>query len=198
MMRECIACAWCSARLELEAALTSIPRRNLRRARGFIAQLQLLKSLPEKSMTRWKWLAVATISVLSLTACARQESAAEAQKQADAAAIKGSEQVMEAKRDAATAEIKASEDVAKSEDKAVAQVDSAQAAALQKTGNAEVKVSLAQAQSDYDVAVAKCRALAGADQKNCKNQAQADFDAAKAQASVTRQDIKSEAQELKN
>jgi hypothetical protein len=59
-------------------------------------------------------------------------------------------------------------------------------------------VSLAQAQSDYDVAVAKCRALSGPDFNNCKSQAQADLDAAKSQAAVTRQDVKSEANELKN
>jgi F0F1-type ATP synthase membrane subunit b/b' len=36
------------------------------------------------------------------------------------------------------------------------------------------------------------------DRKNCKSQAEADLAAAKAQASVTRQDAKSEAHELKN
>jgi hypothetical protein len=59
-------------------------------------------------------------------------------------------------------------------------------------------VSLAQAQSDYDVAVAKCHTLAGPDFKNCKSRAQANLDAAKAQANVTRQDVKSEANELKH
>jgi len=62
------------------------------------------------------------------------KSVADAQRRADAAAIKGSERVTDAKRDAANAEIKASEEVAKAEDKAVDQVDSAQANALAEDG----------------------------------------------------------------
>lgn len=149
-------------------------------------------------MSIWKGAALAAIGIVALAACSQQESAADAQRRADAAAIKGSERVTDAKRDAANAEIKASEAVAKAEDKAVDQVDSAQASALQKTANAEVKVSLAQAQSNYDVAVAKCHTLSGPDFNNCKSQAQAQLDAAKAGAAVTRQDAKSEANELKN
>ncbi|HEY5101914.1 MAG TPA: hypothetical protein VII70_03955, partial [Steroidobacteraceae bacterium] len=61
----------------------------------------------EKDMIGSKWWVLGAIVLLSTTACSRQESAAEAQKQADAAAIKGSERVTEAKRDAANAEIKA-------------------------------------------------------------------------------------------
>ena len=76
---------------------------------------------------------LAVIGVIALSACSRQESVADAQKHADAAAIKGGERVMEAQRDAANAEIKAGEAVAKAEDKAVAQVDSAQASAQTST-----------------------------------------------------------------
>ena len=149
-------------------------------------------------MNIWKCAALAAVGVIAISGCSRHESVADAQRRADAAAIKGSERVMDAKRDAANAEIKASEEVAKAEDKAVNQVDSAQATALQRTANAEVKVTLAQAQGAYDVAVAKCHVLSGPDFTNCKNQAQADLDAAKAQADVTRQDVKSESNELKN
>ena len=44
---------------------------------------------------------LAVIGVIALSACSRQESVADAQKHADAAAIKGGERVMEAQRDAA-------------------------------------------------------------------------------------------------
>ena len=74
-------------------------------------------------MSIWKGVALAAIGIVALAGCSRQESAADAQRRADAAAIKGSERVTDAKRDAANAEIKASEAVAKAEDKAAAQVD---------------------------------------------------------------------------
>jgi hypothetical protein len=130
---------------------------------------------------------------------AQHESVADAQRQADAAAIKGSERVMDAKRDAANAEIKAGEAVAMAEDKAVNQVDRAQADALQKTGERRSQ-SVARTGAER-LRCGGCQvsyALTGADFNNCKSQAQADLDAAKAQADVTRQDVKSEANELKN
>ena len=148
-------------------------------------------------MDKCKWTVVAALSALALLGCSRQESAADAQRRADAAAIKGSEKVMDAKRDAANATINANEDVAKAEDKAARQVDNAEANAVRTTTNAEVKVALAQAERDYDVAVAKCRALNSDDYKNCKSQAQANLDAAKAAANVARQDAKAESGELK-
>jgi len=47
------------------------------------------------------------------------------------------------------------------------------------------KVALAQADGDHDVAIQKCKALAGDAQSHCKQQADADYDAAKANAKET-------------
>jgi hypothetical protein len=172
-----------------------VPGRN--RVDPRLSRFSFAPTAGESNMKTWKCAVLCAISALAMSACARQESVADAQKQADAAAVKGSERVMDAKRDAVNAEIKADAAVEKSEDKAAAQMDRAQADALQKTANAEVRVSLAQAQQNYNVTVAKCRALSGADRDNCKAQAQADLDAAKAQASATREDVKAETDELK-
>lgn len=92
-------------------------------------------------------------------------------------------------KDVDTAQQKAASEVAKSEQSAVKDVGNSAdkvATKLDDLNNTAAKdaykITLAQADGDHKVALAKCTALSGDAQKNCKSQADADYDAAKANA----------------
>jgi hypothetical protein len=92
------------------------------------------------------------------------------------------------------------QDVAAAQQKASAEVDKSEKDAAKDVGNAAEKVdtkltdlnntaakdaykiTLAQADGDRKVALAKCDALSGDAQKNCRSQTDADYEAAKANA----------------
>ena len=92
-------------------------------------------------------------------------------------------------KDVTTAEQKASTEVAKSEDSAQKDMSKEgdkvgdKMVALNNTAAKDAyNISLAQADGDRKVALAKCEALSGDAQKNCKDQAQANYNAAEADA----------------
>jgi len=91
--------------------------------------------------------------------------------------------------DVAAAQQKASAEVASTEKDASKDVGSAadkvdsKLTDLNNTAAKDAyKITLAQADGDRKVALAKCDAMSGDAQKNCKQQADADYDAAKANA----------------
>jgi hypothetical protein len=92
-------------------------------------------------------------------------------------------------KDVATAEQKASNEVAKSENDAskdmtkdADKVGDKMVALNNTTVKDAYNITLAQADGNRKIALAKCDALSGDAQKNCKQQADADYDAAKAAA----------------
>jgi hypothetical protein len=92
-------------------------------------------------------------------------------------------------KDVATAEQKASNEVAKSENDASKDMTKDadkvgdKMTALNNTAAKDAyNITLAQADGNRKIALAKCDALSGDAQKNCKQQADADYDAAKADA----------------
>jgi hypothetical protein len=92
-------------------------------------------------------------------------------------------------KDVATADQKAANEVAKSEDSAQKDMSKEgdkvgdKMVALNNTAAKDAyNISLAQADGDRKVALAKCEALSGDAQKNCKDQAQANYNAAEADA----------------
>ena len=102
----------------------------------------------------------------------------------------------------------AAKEVARAEQKADAEVSKTEESASNDLGTAAGKVedkvvafnntaakdaynrAVAQADGDRKVALAKCSALGGDDQKRCKEQADANYDAAKASAKATAQSEK--------
>jgi hypothetical protein len=95
-------------------------------------------------------------------------------------------------KDVATAEQKASNEVAKSQDNASKDISKD----ADKVGDKLVDlnntaatdayhISLAKADGDRKVALAKCDSLSGDAQKSCKDQADADYNAAKANAKAS-------------
>jgi hypothetical protein len=119
-------------------------------------------------------LPVVVLLAAVLAGCGRAESPATVSKNVAAA-----QQRAESKADRASD--KESRDVAKAqqhvEDKVVDRNNVAAADSY--------KVNVAQADGDHDVAIQKCKALAGDAQDRCKQQADANYDAAKANAKAT-------------
>jgi paraquat-inducible protein B len=73
-------------------------------------------------------------------------------------------------------------DVAKAEQKADVKVDDKIQELNNKDANGVYGVQMAAAEGDHKVALAQCNALAGTEQKDCKNQADANYNLVKAQA----------------
>jgi hypothetical protein len=96
--------------------------------------------------------------------------------------------------DVAKAERKGAADVAKSEDSAAKNLDSAAGKVDDKLvdfSNQAAKdaynVTVAKADAQLKVALARCEGMSGDAQKSCKDQANADYDAAKANAKAAAQ-----------
>ncbi len=108
---------------------------------------------------------------LALAACDKAKSPEAVEKNVAAAEQKASNEVTNSQNDAA-------KDISKSADKVGDKlVDLNNTAAKD-----AYTIAVAQADGDRKIALAKCEALSGDAQKNCKNQADADYDAAKANA----------------
>jgi len=90
--------------------------------------------------------------------------------------------VTKAANAAAENDVKANENEAKTEQSANADVAKDQEKADAKTADAASDTAVTQAEGDNKVALAKCEALSGDAQKNCKDQANAQLDVAKARA----------------
>ncbi len=81
------------------------------------------------------------------------------------------ENVAKATDSAVKDDAKAADKLAEADAKGNAEVGSAEAKADDRTTNAAGDAVLTQAEGDHDVAIAKCKALSGQAQKNCKQQA---------------------------
>ena len=119
-------------------------------------------------------------AVFALTACSKSETPAEVQHDVAKAQAEGERDVADARSDAkeatADADKKVADAVADHDDDNVADAahDANEAADKGKS-----KIMIAQAEAAHKVAVAKCDALSGAPQKECKDDADKTLDQAK-------------------
>jgi hypothetical protein len=116
------------------------------------------------------WAAIAAV-MLGVAGCNKAESPGKVDSDVAKAANKAAENDVKANEDEAKTAQSANEDVAKDEQKADA-----------KTAAAGADTAVTQAEGDNKVALAKCEALSGDAQKNCKDEANARLHEAKAHA----------------
>ena len=126
-------------------------------------------------------------AVIALGACTKHESAAEVQRDVAKAKAEGERNVADAQADAKEANADADRDVAKS----IAdhdQDDVAKAAhdANETADKGKEKIVIAQAEADHKIAVEKCDALEGSQQRQCKDDADKTLDQAKEAAKANR------------
>ena len=114
---------------------------------------------------------LAAVTIALLAACNSAKSPDAVANDVAAAQQKASAEVASTEKDAA-------KDVGGAADK----VDSKLTDLNNTAAKDAYKITLAQADGDRKVALAKCDAMSGDAQKNCKQQADADYDAAKANA----------------
>jgi len=117
---------------------------------------------------------VATLAIALLGGCNNAKSPDSVAKDVESAQQKASTEVANTEKDAA-------KDVGSAAEK----VDSKLTDLNNTAAKDAYKITLAQADGDHKVALAKCDALSGDAQKNCKQQADADYDAVKANAKAT-------------
>jgi len=98
--------------------------------------------------------------------------------------------VASAQQKEAAAVADARNDAAKSVDRAAEKVDEKAADLNNAQARGAYDVALAKTEGDRKIDLAKCDALAGDDQKRCKDRADADYEAAKAYAKVRQTDQK--------
>lgn len=122
-----------------------------------------------------------------LTACNKSETPAEVARDVEKAKAEGQRDVADARADVQQANADADKQVADAiadhDDKDVAEQAHDANATFDK-GNA--KIVLAQAEADHKVAVEKCDALTGPEQKDCKDNADRALDQAKQAAKANR------------
>jgi hypothetical protein len=80
----------------------------------------------------------------------------------------------------------AAKDIAAAHDAAVKEVADARQNQQKDLSTDAYDVAMARADGDHKIAIQKCEALDGHDQKLCKDQADADYDAAKANAKAAK------------
>ncbi len=114
------------------------------------------------------------LTVILAAGCNKAKSPESVAKDVSAAEQKASADVADSKADA-------SKDVAKDADKVGDKMTDLNNTAAK----GAYDVALAKADGDRKIALAKCDALNGDDQKNCKNQADAEYEAAKADAKAS-------------
>jgi hypothetical protein len=123
---------------------------------------------------------VAIVGLLVLAGCNQAKSPETVQQDVSKAQETGSQQV-------ASAEQKEAKTDAQQDGKVASAIDSANA----KTGDASIDTAVAQAEADNKVALSKCEALSGDQQKACRDSANAQLEQAKARAKAIKADIKS-------
>jgi uncharacterized lipoprotein YajG len=139
-----------------------------------------------------KALCAVAAAALLLTACSKKaETQAEVQRDVTKAQAEGQREVADARADAKEANADADKQVADAiadhDDKDVAQ----QAHDANETADkGKEKIMLAQAEADHKVAVEKCDAMAGSEQKACKDNADREFDQAKETAKANREETR--------
>lgn len=109
-------------------------------------------------------IAALAVSVIALSACNRQETPAQTQRDVASAQMKGAEKVDDAIKDANKTDAQASKEVQ----------------------NANADVELTKANADYKVAVAQCEAQTGPARDACNSKAQAALDAEKARIEASK------------
>lgn len=119
-------------------------------------------------------LAVATFA---LSACNKSETSAEVQRDVSKAQAEGQRDVADARADAKEAQADADRKVAN----AITDHDADDVAKEAHDANetydkGKSKIMIAQAEAEHEVAVQKCEALAGAPQKECKDEADKTLD----------------------
>ncbi len=114
------------------------------------------------------------LTVILAAGCNKAKSPESVAKDVSAAEQKASTEVANSQADA-------SKDVAKDADKVGDKMTDLNNTAAK----GAYDVALAKADGDRKIALAKCDALSGDDQKNCKNQADAEYEAAKADAKAS-------------
>jgi hypothetical protein len=119
-------------------------------------------------------IAAIVLAVAFVGGCNKPKSPESVAKDVSSAEQKASTEVANSEKDA-------SKDVAKSADKVGDKLTDLNNTAAKDAYN----VALAQADGDRKVALAKCNALGGDAQKNCKDQADADYKAAQANAKAS-------------
>ena len=115
--------------------------------------------------------AAAVAAMLGVAGCNKAESPGKVDSDVAKAANTAAENDVKANEDQAKTDASANADVAKDQEKADA-----------KTADAGADTAVTQAEGDNKVALAKCEALSGDAQRNCKDQANARLDEAKAHA----------------
>jgi hypothetical protein len=119
-------------------------------------------------------------AALALTACSKSETPAEVQRDVAKAQAEGERDIADARADAKEASADADKQVAD----AIADHDDDKVAdaahdANEAADKGKAKIMLARAEADHKVAVAKCDALSGAPQKECRDDADKTLDQAK-------------------
>ena len=134
-----------------------------------------------------KALCVLAAAALVMTACNKAETPAEVAHDVEKAQAEGQRDVADARADVQQANADADKQVADAiadhDDKDVAKQAHDANATFDK-GNS--KIVIAQAEADHKVAVEKCEALAGPEQRDCKDNADRALDEAKQTANVNR------------
>jgi hypothetical protein len=115
--------------------------------------------------------ALGIVALLALAACNQAKSPDTVQKDVNKAEDSGAEKI-----------VRAEDKEAKVDARQDSKVESAIDSANSKTGAASVDTIVAQAEADTRVALARCEALAGAQQKACRDEANAQLDLVKARA----------------
>jgi len=114
------------------------------------------------------------VTVLLAAGCNKAKSPESVAKDVSAAEQKASTEVANSQTDA-------SKDIAQDADK----VGNKMTDLNNTAAKGAYQVAVAKADGDRKIALAKCDALNGDEQKNCKNQADADYEAAKADAKAS-------------
>jgi hypothetical protein len=117
-------------------------------------------------MNKSRFVAAAAFTLLFLGACERRETLAETNKDVTSAQIEGQENVAEKQGEVAKVSQQAGRDIT----------------------DANLEVAVAQATSDYRVAVEKCETQTGSVRAACKSAAQAVLDAAQVRVDAVRPD----------
>jgi hypothetical protein len=134
-----------------------------------------------------KVLCALAAAAFALSACNKSETSAEVQRDVAKAEAEGQREVADARADVKEANADADKNVAN----AIADHDADDVAKEAHDANetydkGKAKIMIAQAEAEHKVAVEKCDALAGAQQKECKDDADKTLEQAKETAKVNR------------
>jgi len=134
-----------------------------------------------------KALCALAAAAFALTACNKSATPAEVQHDVTKAQAEAQRDVADARSDAKEANADADKKVADAIANHDADAVAKQAHDANETADkGKSKIMIAQAEADHKVAVQKCEALAGAPQKECKDDADATLDQAKEAAKTSR------------